>query len=365
MISDEGKSSASYDAANELKTWNGTALSYDADGNMLSDGSNSFTWNARNQVAGLNGASVQYDAFGRRSTNAAGTSFLYDGANAAQELSGSTITANLASGGLDEVLSRTDASGTFAPLKDALGSAIALADSTGTIQTLYTYDPFGGTSVSGATNGNKFQYTGRENDGNGLYYYRARYYSPAIGRFISEDPIGFAGGINVYAYVGNSPTNWTDPFGLRPGDKYPSDRCAGWHAENDYDSVSRRRNLEYGGFTYQNPDGTYSYTDPSANNNAGIGTQDSIPHFWDITIPAGTTRAGWYHTHAAFDPTLNGQGNPAPGAPGYNWHHDGNEVFSPDDKDISDMINVPGYLGTPQGTVEEYSPSLAIRVIQM
>src|SRR5205807_9831447 len=53
---------ATYDTANELTNWNGTAISYDSNGNMLSDGSNAFTWNARNQVASLNGVSLQYDA---------------------------------------------------------------------------------------------------------------------------------------------------------------------------------------------------------------------------------------------------------------------------------------------------------------
>src|SRR5262249_48328219 len=59
------------------------------------------------------------------------------------------------------------------------------------------------------------QFTGRENDGTGLYYYRARYYSPQLGRFISEDPLEFAGGdVNLYTYVGNRPTGATDPQGL-------------------------------------------------------------------------------------------------------------------------------------------------------
>jgi len=80
--------------ANELTNWNGTPISYDLNGNMLSDGVNTFSWNARNQVAALNNVSLQYDAEGRRTRNAAGTSFLFDGANAAQELSGSTVTAN-------------------------------------------------------------------------------------------------------------------------------------------------------------------------------------------------------------------------------------------------------------------------------
>jgi RHS repeat-associated protein len=204
---------------NELTNWNGTAISYDLNGNMLSDGANTFSWNARNQVATLNSVSLQYDAFGRRIQNAAGRSFLYDGANAAQELSGSAVTANLISGGVDEVFIRADSGGTFTQLKDALGSTIGLVDSTGNIQTGYSYDPFGSTALSGVTNANSFQYTGRENESNGLYYYRARYYSPRLGRFVNQDPLGFAGsGPNLYAYVFNSPTNLTDPSGLESGD---------------------------------------------------------------------------------------------------------------------------------------------------
>src|SRR5262249_15114417 len=71
----------------------------------------------------------------------------------------------------------------------------------------------GTTTASGAANANAFQYTGRENDGTGLYYYRARYYHPGLQRFISEDPIGFGGGINIYAYVGGNPVNRIDPDG--------------------------------------------------------------------------------------------------------------------------------------------------------
>ena len=71
--------------------------------------------------------------------------------------------------------------------------------------------------MSGATSANAAQFTGRENDGTGLYFSRARYYSPQHGRFTAEDPLGFGGGdTNVYSYVFNSPTNWTDPLGLCP-----------------------------------------------------------------------------------------------------------------------------------------------------
>ena len=206
--------SATYDAANELTNWNGTAISYDLNGNMLSDGTNTFSWNARNQVATLNSVSLQYDAAGRRIQNAAGKSFLFDGDNAAQELSGNTVLANLMSGGIDEVFTRADSFGSFTPLQDALGSTIALVDSSGNVMTTYAYDPFGNTTFSGTANTNAFQYTGRENEGTGLYFYRNRYFSPLLGRFVNEDPAG--NGINFYAYAGNDPIDFSDPFGLWP-----------------------------------------------------------------------------------------------------------------------------------------------------
>jgi hypothetical protein len=73
-------------------------------------------------MAVLNGTSPQYDDGGRRIKNAAGRSFLFDGANAVQELSGSTVTANLINGGIDEIFARADSTGSFTTLKDALGS---------------------------------------------------------------------------------------------------------------------------------------------------------------------------------------------------------------------------------------------------
>ncbi len=212
-----------YNANNQLTQWGTANLFYDLNGNMTSDGSHSYTWDARNQLSKIDSgttASFGYDPFGRRynknilSTN---TNFLYDGANAVQEVVGGTNTANSMMGGIDEVFQRTDALGARSFLGDALGSTVALTDSTGAVQTSYTFDPFGNTTTSGAANSNTFAYTGRELDaGNlNLYFYRARYYNPALQRFISEDPIGFLGGdFNLYGYVGNSPTSANDPLGL-------------------------------------------------------------------------------------------------------------------------------------------------------
>ena len=206
-------SSATYNAANQLTQWGTASLTYDLNGNLTNDGTSSYTWSARNQLAAVGSSGFAYDSFGRRTQNAAGTGFLYDGVNPIQELSGSTAIANLlTSPFIDEVLSRTDSSGTSSFLSDGVGSTVALTGSSGTVQTQYTYEPFGKTSSSGSSSGNKFQFTGRENDGTGLYYYRARYYSPALQRFISEDPIR-AGG-NFYEYANGNPVLFVDPLGL-------------------------------------------------------------------------------------------------------------------------------------------------------
>ena len=208
---------------------------YDANGNLTSDGTNTYTWNARNQLVSISGgvaATFQYDARvsgfvlanpelmnGRRVSKTIGgtTQYVYDGANPVQEISGTTASANLLTGGVDEYFQRTDSAGAHTYLTDALGSTLALADSAGTIQTSYTFEPFGNTTVSGASTTNSFAFTGREFDAPNLYFYRGRYYNSQFQRFVSEDPIEFAGGTNLYAYGDNDPSDLVDPFGLYDG----------------------------------------------------------------------------------------------------------------------------------------------------
>ena len=135
-------------------------------------------------------------------------------------------------------------------MTDHLGSTVALTDANGAITSSTTYDSFGnaipkqaaGSAASSAGNAasstgsavpniaTSYRYTGREYDEDtGLYYYRNRWYDPEIGRFISEDPIGFAGGdINLYGYVGNNPLSFTDPSGnytCRKGGKQKKTDC--------------------------------------------------------------------------------------------------------------------------------------------
>jgi len=89
-------------------------------------------------------------------------------------------------------------------------------DESGNVVTQYNYSPFGQTEVIGTDINQPFRFTGREYDPEtGLYFYRARYYSPEMRRFISEDPLRFgAGDVNWYTYVGGNPVNRTDPLGL-------------------------------------------------------------------------------------------------------------------------------------------------------
>ena len=108
--------------------------------------------------------------------------------------------------------SRLATTGPLYFLQDHLGSTTALTNSLGATVSQMSYDAFGDSSASSLT---RYDYTGRERDPDtGLLYYRARWYDPQVGRFISEDPAEFAGGRNWYSYVSNNPANFTDPLGL-------------------------------------------------------------------------------------------------------------------------------------------------------
>jgi RHS repeat-associated protein len=212
---------ASYDAANELSSREGQTFTYDADGNLTSDGTSSYTYNDRNELSeltqGSNTWSYAYDPFGRRASKAVNgveTNYLSDGENVASETTEGK-TAQLLNGlAPDERYARTTGAGTDSYFTDELGSTVALANSSGEQTTEYTYGPFGASTSTGATSTNPYQYTGRENDQNGLQYNRARYYNPETSRFTSQDPLGIAGsGTDLYAYTGGDPLNFIDPTG--------------------------------------------------------------------------------------------------------------------------------------------------------
>lgn len=234
---------AQYDTGNRLtqltlkgQGLNGTdlvcALGYDPNGNLSTKAcgteTTQYAWDARNRLTGIQSptvtASFKYDALGRRierTINGDTIQYLYDGDQAIAELRNGAVSAHLLTGlAIDETIARYTNEGERTLLTDALGSVLITAKEDATVVTAYGYSPYGENQIMGTDEHNPIQYTARENDDTGLYYYRARYYDPQLKRFISEDPIGIDGGPNVYAYVRGNPTNKIDPYGLIDG--FPS-----------------------------------------------------------------------------------------------------------------------------------------------
>jgi RHS repeat-associated protein len=279
--------SPSYNADNALTRFAGKTLSYDANGNLTGDGTNSYTWDARNQltaIAGTNSASFGYDALGRRvskTVNGTVTQYLYDGLNPVQLLNGASppaVTANLLEGvNVDEYF-RTSKDSGLSFLSDALGSTLGLVNSSGAVTASYSYAPFGKTTIVG-TSSTSFQFTGRENDGTGLYYYRARYYSSTLQRFISQDPVGFRGGDpNLYAYARNAPTVWGDALGWWIG-QYPP-------PPPGYDPGTW-------GPPQQFPNGHWYLTDPSGTKWVAHPEDPGHWRHWDQQPPGGGRNRPW------------------------------------------------------------------------
>jgi RHS repeat-associated protein len=156
---------------------------------------------------------------GPQSEFGGGTIHAYDGDNIVEELSSSgAVTARFTQGlGIDEPLEVQIGRGNYYYSADGLGSVVALTKSNGSaVNTYFGYNTFGWVQGS-ETVANPFRFTGREWDAEtSLYYYRARYYDPLWGRFISEDPLAFRAEVdNLYQYVFNDPVRWTDPSGLK------------------------------------------------------------------------------------------------------------------------------------------------------
>jgi RHS repeat-associated protein len=221
--------SYAYQPFNLLATTSTTGYTYDANGNLVSKadsiGTTQYSWDFENrlkQVTLPNGNMVtyKYDALGRRiqrtPSTGVGTAFIYDGREVIKDLNSDGSTVDYVNGpGIDNKLRLTDSrqSGPLYFLQDHLGSTTAFTNSSGASVSQMAYDSFGNPTAGASLT--RYAYTGREFDSDtGLYYYRARWYDPKVGRFISEDPIGLAGGINQFAYVGNDPQNATDPSGL-------------------------------------------------------------------------------------------------------------------------------------------------------
>jgi RHS repeat-associated protein len=225
-------SSYTYNTANRLTSDALFDYSYDANGNLIrkfekaSGKITTYTYDPENQLTRVDlpdgtATLYSYDGLGRRiekSANGQAKRFIYDGQDVLAEYSPTnTLTARYTHGpSVDEVLSVQREGTTSFFETDANGSVVRLSDGTNTSAT-YKYDSFGRIVSQTGSAQSSYLFHGREYDQeSGLYYFRARYYDPALGRFLNEDPLAFAGGSNFYVFVRNDPVNLLDPFGLRP-----------------------------------------------------------------------------------------------------------------------------------------------------
>jgi RHS repeat-associated protein len=198
------------------------AFTYDANGNMTSDGTRTYEWDAANRLTAVKQgattlASYTYNSTGLRTSrtvDGATTSYVLEEVSVVEERGAGATTKHFQGPSIDTVLATQDGTGVATYLtRDHLSSIREQLSAAGLLTQRRDYDPWGNPAARATVGG--WAFTGREWDvDTGLFYYRARYYSAILGRFVSSDPAGLKGGMNRYAYASNGATTRVDPDGL-------------------------------------------------------------------------------------------------------------------------------------------------------